>query len=167
MTLVVISTAFSQEFDLMSVHSTDKLATSCFFVVTSQGTNLYRNTTLSQPTSTTTDDTLYVVTSPTTTSVKNESIPAQNSLSQNYPNPFNNSTVIRYDIASPGIVTLTVYDITGREVSRLVNDQKQMGQFSIGFSNEHLATGTYIYRMMVTTSDGATTVNTNKMTVIK
>ncbi len=43
--------------------------------------------------------------------------PAAYSLSQNYPNPFNPATVINYQVPKPGIVTLKVYDITGREIA--------------------------------------------------
>ena len=73
--------------------------------------------------------------------------PMQASLSQNYPNPFNPSTVIGYQLASAGIVTLTVYDLLGRQVATLVSERKAAGAYSIRFDGSGLPSGVYFYRL--------------------
>lgn len=70
-------------------------------------------------------------------------------LAQNYPNPFNPLTVIRYQIPEDGVVTLKIYDILGKEVITLVNDQKSKGRYEINFDASNLASGVYIYRIQV------------------
>lgn len=65
------------------------------------------------------------------------------SLAQNYPNPFNPSTVITYQLAAPEVVTLTVVDILGREVDRLVDAHQQAGTYSLRFDARRLASGVY------------------------
>jgi hypothetical protein len=68
-------------------------------------------------------------------------------LSQNYPNPFNPSTVIGYSIASASHVVLKVYDLLGREVAVLVNDQMQPGNYTATFDASRLSSGVYCYRL--------------------
>jgi len=80
-------------------------------------------------------------------------IPTSYSLEQNYPNPFNPSTVIRYAIPQDGLVTLKVYDITGREVVTLVNENRAAGTYEARFDvstltgGKNLASGVYLYRV--------------------
>ena len=74
--------------------------------------------------------------------------PAHFSLSQNYPNPFNPSTTIRYRIAEPGLVKLTVYTMLGQEVERLVNEVQRAGDYTVRFGGSGLSTGVYIYRLV-------------------
>jgi hypothetical protein len=71
------------------------------------------------------------------------------SVSQNYPNPFNPSTTIRYQIPKPGLVTLKVYDILGREVATLVNENKGEGSYEFAFNASKFASGVYIYQLRV------------------
>jgi hypothetical protein len=70
-------------------------------------------------------------------------------LSQNYPNPFNPSTTINYELAKEEFVTIKVYDILGREIAVLVNEEKRRGRYSIKFNADNikggLASGIYIY----------------------
>ena len=73
--------------------------------------------------------------------------PTAYKLSQNYPNPFNPTTEIKFSIAKPGLVTLKVYDILGREVATLVNRELNTGNFSVRFNASNLASGTYIYHL--------------------
>ena len=79
-------------------------------------------------------------------------------LSQNYPNPFNPSTKIEYTIPSVEkenirSVQLKVYDILGREVAVLVNEQQQPGEYEVTFnqvsSKQHLVSGVYFYRIQI------------------
>ncbi len=70
-------------------------------------------------------------------------------LSQNYPNPFNPTTTISYSIPKPGLVTLKVYDILGREVETLVNENKLPGNYEVKFNAGNLASGVYFYRLQV------------------
>jgi hypothetical protein len=70
-------------------------------------------------------------------------------LAQNYPNPFNPSTIIKYQIPEDGVVTLKIYDILGKEVTTLVNEQKSVGKYELNFNASNLASGVYIYRIQV------------------
>ncbi len=69
------------------------------------------------------------------------------SLNQNYPNPFNPTTVINYEIPKEGLVSLKVFDITGREVSTLVNQFQDAGTHSITFNASNLSSGIYFYEL--------------------
>lgn len=65
----------------------------------------------------------------------------------NYPNPYNPTTTINYKIKEMGNVNITVYDALGREVSVLVNDFKQPGEYNVLFDGSNLSNGVYYYRM--------------------
>lgn len=67
------------------------------------------------------------------------------SLHQNYPNPFNPSTMISFDIIKGGLVKLIVYDVTGKEVSRLIDSYKQAGKYDLVFNAGNLPSGIYFY----------------------
>jgi hypothetical protein len=83
------------------------------------------------------------------TGVENKQIilPTSFSLQQNYPNPFNPTTTINYSIPKSGFVTIKVYDILGREVEALVNENRSVGNYSIQFNASKLVSGVYFYRM--------------------
>ncbi|MBK9096687.1 MAG: T9SS type A sorting domain-containing protein [bacterium] len=68
-------------------------------------------------------------------------------LSQNFPNPFNPITTIRYSIANHSNVTIKVYDILGREVVALVNEEKPVGEYEVEFNAETLPSGIYFYQL--------------------
>ncbi len=70
-------------------------------------------------------------------------------LAQNYPNPFNPSTTINYQIPEAGIVTIKIFDILGREVTTLVNEQKAQGVYTVNFNAASLASGVYLYNIQV------------------
>jgi hypothetical protein len=74
-------------------------------------------------------------------------IPREFALFQNYPNPFNPTTTIRYDVSRPGLVQVKVYDLMGREVTELVNDQHPAGSYSIIWNAQGFASGVYYYRI--------------------
>lgn len=68
-------------------------------------------------------------------------------LNQNYPNPFNPSTRINFSLEKSGFVELKVYDITGRLISTLVNDNRASGSHSVIFNGANLASGIYLYEL--------------------
>ncbi len=74
-------------------------------------------------------------------------IPERFTLEQNYPNPFNPSTEIRYHIEQSSHVVLKVFDVLGREVSTLVNEQSKPGTYRVQFHATNLASGVYYYRL--------------------
>ena len=76
-----------------------------------------------------------------------EVIPTDYSLSQNYPNPFNPSTKIEFKIPESGLVSLKIYDLLGREVKTLVNEEMQTGIYKIDFDASGLASGIYFYTL--------------------
>lgn len=69
------------------------------------------------------------------------------SLGQNYPNPFNPTTNISYSVPSPGIVTLKIYDVRGKEIETLVNKFHSEGNYSVRFEPRNLSNGIYFYRL--------------------
>jgi hypothetical protein len=85
----------------------------------------------------------------TGTAVKDElpQLPGGFLLSQNYPNPFNPTTSIFYSIPKSSFVELKVYDIIGKEVVTLVNEQKAAGIYNVKFDGANLSTGVYMYRL--------------------
>jgi hypothetical protein len=103
-------------------------------------------------------------------------LPASYTLSQNYPNPFNPSTTIKYSIparemtrlgrpderSDVGISTLKVYDILGREVATLVNEEKSAGSYEVKFDGAGLPSGVYFY-----TFRAGDFVQTKKMLLLK
>ena len=74
-------------------------------------------------------------------------IPLKYNLSQNYPNPFNPTTKISYSIPKAGHVSLKVFDILGKEVATLVNEQKQVGIYEVIFNGSNYPSGIYFYKI--------------------
>jgi hypothetical protein len=68
-------------------------------------------------------------------------------LEQNYPNPFNPLTTIAFSLAERSAVRLAVYDLTGREVASLLNEEKDAGKYALTFDAGALPTGVYFYRL--------------------
>jgi len=83
-------------------------------------------------------------------------------LEQNYPNPFNPSTTITYSLANEEHVNLKVYDIMGREVTELVNEDQAAGTHSLDFDASLLASGMYFYKI-----SAGNFVSTKKMVLLK
>jgi hypothetical protein len=68
-------------------------------------------------------------------------------LHQNYPNPFNPTTTINYSLAKEGHVKINVYNILGGKVAAIVNENKQVGSYSVNFNAADLPSGIYFYRL--------------------
>lgn len=77
----------------------------------------------------------------------NNNIPAEFILYQNYPNPFNPYTILRFAIPNSTDVSLTVYDILGREVNVLINEFTKAGEYEIRFDGSSLSSGIYFYTL--------------------
>jgi len=80
----------------------------------------------------------------------------------NYPNPFNPTTRINFFIPKEGFVSLRVFDITGKEVRKLVNEYRTNGEHNVTFNAENLSSGAYFYRL-----DAGGIVTTRRMTILK
>ena len=74
-------------------------------------------------------------------------IPDRFSLYQNYPNPFNSSTIIKFDIPNSSYVKISVYDISGRRIVRLVNGMVDAGSHNLTWSSANYASGIYFCKM--------------------
>jgi len=73
--------------------------------------------------------------------------PKEFMLEQNHPNPFNPSTSIQYSISNRQFVSLKVYNVLGKEIATLVNEEKSAGSYNVEFNASHLASGVYIYTL--------------------
>ncbi|MBK6504783.1 MAG: T9SS type A sorting domain-containing protein [Ignavibacteria bacterium] len=81
-------------------------------------------------------------------------LPNEFALYQNYPNPFNPATKISFDLPKDSRVNLVVYDLLGREVTRLVNNEfKVAGKYTYDFNAASLSSGVYFYRLVVSSSN--------------
>jgi hypothetical protein len=92
----------------------------------------------------------------------NNEIPQQYALSQNYPNPFNPTTRIKFALPESGNVILKLYDNLGKEISTLVNENLNAGQYEYEFDGSNLGSGVYYYKIF---SDNF--VETKKMVLVK
>jgi len=88
-------------------------------------------------------------------------------LLQNYPNPFNPATTIGYQLPAVSHVTLKVYDVLGREVQTLVNQQQQAGAYKVTLDASRLSSGVYLYRIEVIGNDGVKFTSMKKLMLIK
>jgi hypothetical protein len=96
--------------------------------------------------------------------VKNEINPITTvfSLKQNYPNPFNPSTSISFSIPTRHLVSLKVYNVLGKEIKTLCNEEKQEGQYTVNFNANQLSSGVYFYTLRA-----GTFIETKKLILIK
>jgi hypothetical protein len=76
-------------------------------------------------------------------------IPKDFALHQNYPNPFNPSTNVVFDIPKASFVNITVFDVSGKVVKTLVNEQKTEGTYNVMFNASSLSSGIYFYKITV------------------
>ncbi|HVO74282.1 MAG TPA: T9SS type A sorting domain-containing protein [Ignavibacteriaceae bacterium] len=84
------------------------------------------------------------------TDVNNKSvseIPKTFELLQNFPNPFNPTTTIRFQTPNKEFVSLRIYDLLGKEVTTLVNEEKPAGSYKVTWNAHGLSSGVYFYRL--------------------
>jgi hypothetical protein len=89
-------------------------------------------------------------------------VPGKFSVKQNFPNPFNPVTRISYEIPTDVIVSLKIYDISGREIKQLLNEKQNAGYYSVIFNGENFSSGIYLYRLIA-----GNNIVTKKMILIK
>jgi photosystem II stability/assembly factor-like uncharacterized protein len=89
-------------------------------------------------------------------------LPKEYKLYNNYPNPFNPTTKIKFDIPKNGLTKIAIYDMLGREVKTLVNENLTAGTYEIQWNATSYASGIYFYKMI---SNGYTSIK--KMALIK
>ncbi len=89
-------------------------------------------------------------------------LPEKFKLYDAYPNPFNPGTVIKFDLPESGIVKLTIYDISGREVITLLNSKLSPGTYKYSFNAEGLSSGVYFCRLIAGNS-----VQTRRLVFLK
>ena len=89
-------------------------------------------------------------------------LPKVFALEQNFPNPFNPSTTIRYALPTRAYVTLSVYNLHGQLVSKLVQGEEEAGYHEVTFDGSNLASGVYFCRLQA-----GVFVSTKKTLVLK
>jgi hypothetical protein len=94
-------------------------------------------------------------------------IPTEYSLSQNYPNPYNPTTQIQYALPVRSNVLIAIYDVTGKEVARVVQGMRDAGTHEERFSGSALPSGVYVYRLMATSENGGRFTAVKKMVLLK
>jgi hypothetical protein len=102
-----------------------------------------------------------------TTTVNIATAPKQFSLNQNYPNPFNPTTSFEFQVPSLGFVRLSVFDMLGREVARLVDGERAPGKYLARWDASTMPSGVYYCRMTATEKSGAVFTQTRRMALVK
>ena len=90
------------------------------------------------------------------------SIPKEYALAQNYPNPFNPSTIINWEMPQAGLVTLKIYDVLGREIVTLINEELNAGNHEATFNASGISSGIYFYQLKANNY-----IQTKKMILMK
>ena len=92
--------------------------------------------------------------------------PATFSLDQNYPNPFNPVTTIEYQLPVDSWVRLKVYDLLGREVETLIDEQQEAGYKTAQFNAGRVASGVYFYRLVAQPASGGSNFSQVKKLIV-
>ncbi len=96
------------------------------------------------------------------TGVEDGILPTTFSLSQNYPNPFNPETEIQYSVDSRQYVSIKIYDMLGREMATLVDEEKPTGEYSVRWDAVGVPSGVYFYKLQTNTF-----VDVKKMVLVR
>ena len=112
---------------------------------------------------------LYSFSIPLLVPVKNvNNYPKQFILYNNYPNPFNPATTIMFNIPVISKVSLVVYDINGRKVASLLDNNYNAGEYKIHFDGENLSSGVYFYKLTATAVNGESNfISVKRMVLLK
>ena len=96
-------------------------------------------------------------------------VPREFRLDQNFPNPFNPSTTIQFALPKNADVTVKLFDLLGREVATLVDEEFAPGEYKLLFEAGELASGVYFYRIVGKTTSGTAErfVSTRKLMLLK
>ncbi len=95
--------------------------------------------------------------------MNNTTILSDYKLYQNYPNPFNSMTNVKWTMLRSGVANIMVYDLRGRKIQTLVNENLNAGNYNIRFNGEGLTSGVYFYSLFVNN----VLIDTKKLIVIK
>jgi hypothetical protein len=105
------------------------------------------------------------------TSINNDNFTPENfALAQNYPNPFNPATTINYQIPTKSNVAIKIFNILGKEISTLVNEEKPAGIYQVYFDASNFPSGVYFYKLQVSdpsNSSRQTFIDAKKMILLK
>ena len=93
-------------------------------------------------------------------------VPELFELKQNYPNPFNPVTTIEFSLVSNGLVSLSLYDMTGRKVRDLLKDNLDKGHHSLKLNATGLTSGMYLYSINVNDQNGGPIFSSTKKLVL-
>lgn len=93
---------------------------------------------------------------------ENEELPTEYSLSQNYPNPFNPTTKIKFALPQTAKTKISIYDLLGKELETLLNNELQPGYYEINFNADIYPSGIYFYRIQ-----SGNFIQTKKMILMK
>jgi hypothetical protein len=98
-----------------------------------------------------------------------EFVPKDYALFQSYPNPFNPTTIIRFDVPTPSIVTLKIYNVLGQEVAVLLDgEMREEGRHEVRVDGSRLSSGMYFYRLVASSSTSTKSfVSLKKMLLLK
>jgi hypothetical protein len=91
-----------------------------------------------------------------------EEIPSSFTLFQNYPNPFNPSTTINFEIPKSTLVKIAIFDISGKEIEVLINEQIKPGKYSVSWNASNYSSGVYFYKI-----SAAGFIETKRMILLK
>lgn len=119
--------------------------------------------TLAVPNASNNTVTFHLIDYPSGVNSNQTGIPNSAELYQNYPNPFNPETVIRFDLRESKFISLKIFDILGNEITSLLNEKKNSGNYEVKFDGSNLSGGVYFYRLI---ADGIS-VDTKSMILLK
>ena len=99
--------------------------------------------------------------------IETPEIPKVYRLDQNYPNPFNPTTTIVFALPKESLVTIKLFDLHGREVAILADEEMEPGEYKVVFDAQGFASGVYFYRIQAANDGSSTFVKTMKMLLLK
>lgn len=97
----------------------------------------------------------------------NSEVPDKFSLSQNYPNPFNPATNIKFSVPQKAFVTISIYNILGEEITKLVNEEFLPGTYETTWDASNYPSGVYYYKLTISSEQVTKYTETKKMVLIK